>query len=160
MMNVSLRILGMIYFFSILQYTYSQPVRASMPTLISAIYSNKVDEVASLLAAGAEVDLKYHCSTPLLCAIMKQSPEIVALLLSFGATVNSHGKFCVPPLCLASSLGNKDIVELLLKAKADVTEKDRWGGSAMHYAQTKNYSEIIELLKAYGAQEEIIITFD
>jgi ankyrin repeat protein len=45
------------------------------------------------------------------------------------------------------------MVELLLESGADVNAKDHGGTTALALAQAKNRSELVELLRSYGAEE-------
>lgn len=46
----------------------------------------------------------------------------------------------------AANWGNFEIVKLLIKFKADINLKDRWGRVALDLAKTYNHKDIIKLL--------------
>ena len=50
-------------------------------------------------------------------------------------------------------MGQKDAAEALLKAGAKTNIKNLEGKTALDYAKEKGYTEIVELLKSYGAKE-------
>jgi len=57
-------------------------------------------------------------------------------------------------LIIASIYGHKDIVEMLLKAKADPNARyDDGGNTALKLANQKGYTEIADILKNAGAKE-------
>jgi len=83
---------------------------------------------------------------PLHQAILRRKPEIVALLLSAGASPlvpDSSGR---SPLHLAVERGDVQTVRMLLKAGADPTMRDGRGWTPLHHAAAKNQIEIARLL--------------
>ena len=50
-------------------------------------------------------------------------------------------------------MGQKDVVETLLKAGANINIKDKDGKTALDYAKEKGFTKIAEILKSYGAKE-------
>lgn len=60
--------------------------------------------------------------------------EMVRLLLDNGSLVNVHSKYNNTPLHMACYQGNKDLVNLLIKYKADIMSTDNNGNTPFHIA--------------------------
>ena len=83
-----------------------------------------------------------------------QHPKIFQFFIDHGEDVNNtQYYFGDSSLMYFSKTGNKDIVELLLKAGADVNIKNKDGKTALMLAQENNNTAIVELLKSAGAKE-------
>ncbi|MFL3876263.1 hypothetical protein wTkk_000180 [Wolbachia endosymbiont of Trichogramma kaykai] len=67
-------------------------------------------------------------------------------LIKSGAEVNAeeYGNKCIP-LHLACMVGEKEIVEELVKAGGEIEQEDECGMTAIYYA--KNSKEVTEVLK-------------
>lgn len=76
----------------------------------------------------------------------------VQRLLSLNADVNTvdGGRDDVTPLLNAASAGSRATVEVLLRAKADVTRYDRFGWTALHRASGLGHIEVVEALVEGG----------
>lgn len=74
-------------------------------------------------------------------------------LLCDGIEINTYSQDGYTPLMAATICGFKDIVELLIKFKADIhtVSKDRFGFTALHYAITEKKLEIVKVLINSGA---------
>lgn len=88
---------------------------------------------------------------PLHIAILCGSQAIVELLLDGGASPNVRTLHDVCPLHLAATT-SKDIVQLLLSFKADMTLRDVMGSSALHYAAAFKQQAAVEVLLGNAAQ--------
>ena len=98
--------------------------------LIRAVQRGKIDEVRELLPSVANLDeefphnflgyLRPQDATLLAVAAESQSSnsEIIALLLTAGATADHCSLDCVPALCWACQVGDAKKVQVLLKAGA------------------------------------------
>ena len=86
---------------------------------------------------------------------------IVSILMvkGLGMDVNTIGSTTgFTPLMMAAQLGNKALVEILLKAGADVNIAHQVNGqasglNALKMAQNSGFTEIVDLLKSAGAKE-------
>jgi len=74
------------------------------------------------------------------------------LLKSHPELVNSRGVLGATPLHSAVVTGEKEMVELLLDNKADVSLTDEAGNTPLHYAAGMNNKPAMELLLARGAR--------
>lgn len=120
--------------------------------LLAAIEHRHCTVVKELIRLGAAVHFwsgDYHVRSPLHQAISMGCTEIVKLLISAGADVNSvHGNSGTA-LMLAAS--NATITEILLSAGANVDMKDPNGCTALHRAASGSSLEVVELLLRNGA---------
>ncbi|HLX41403.1 MAG TPA: ankyrin repeat domain-containing protein, partial [Ktedonobacteraceae bacterium] len=119
--------------------------------------------VKLLLAHGANADTRpQHISpgepftawgpTPLSLAAMKGYTEIVATLLTHGATVNAPGPSGRTPLHWAALKGHLDIVHLLLEHDADPTIRDELGNTAIDWARARGQREVLVSLEGRSSQ--------
>lgn len=134
-----------------------------------------------LMENGADLNARdRHGDSPLLNAAAADSKELVEILLNNGAEVNIKNDRGWTPLHAAirawkpNSVINHRyyIVELLVKSGADVNARNRGGSSylgdshigkrlgppnegetPLEIAMSNGYTDIVQLLKKYGAQE-------
>ena len=124
---------------------------------------NSNDEmIECLLKATADPRLCSHNGeSPLLVYTFKApssfvKPSIVAALLKAGADPNvSEKTLNITPLHAACRRGQKDIVQLLLKAKANIDALDCRGNTPLCIAAGNGYKDIVELLLPAGADIEL-----
>jgi hypothetical protein len=76
-------------------------------------------------------------------AILKDNPALALSRDDVGLTV----------LHLAASAGHRDVVELLLAAKADINAKDNAGETPLHLAALAGHADVVALLREHGGQE-------
>src|SRR5688572_21901865 len=101
------------------------------PCLEYAIYHSPIAFIRTLLEVGADPNLDDHAGFPPLIAALSchqvapgvtrrlDIPEILALLLSFGADPNQRGLNDYTPLHMAAAVNHPEAVRLLLEAGAD-----------------------------------------
>ncbi|XP_062511279.1 receptor-interacting serine/threonine-protein kinase 4-like isoform X2 [Corticium candelabrum] len=100
---------------------------------------------------------EYGDKTLLMIACLRNSKNIVYLLVTNSAAVNETSIRRCTPLMMAARKGNEDIVELLLKAKdIDVIAKNSWGMTAIHHAARCNYATILEKLLSFPVPVDIV----
>jgi ankyrin repeat protein len=113
-----------------------------------ATFRKDEDGVAKLLENGADVDEAHHhktfkewvseeqlyTTTSLQLACRQKNPEIVALLLKYGASVSVTGDTGRTPLWYAARAGCQASVELLLHYKADVYFQDMFDDTPLKIA--------------------------
>ncbi|WP_198045976.1 ankyrin repeat domain-containing protein [Novosphingobium aquimarinum] len=106
--------------------TLASPAHASAPTapgerLAMAIEIADIDGVRGALKAKADPNRPgLYGASPLLRAVSKQNPSLVAALLAARAKPDSADAAGLTPLTLACELGNEDIVLQLIAAGADL----------------------------------------
>jgi ankyrin repeat protein len=120
--------------------------------LIQAVQKHDDYEVARLLHTGASPNVLNQWGMPLLnYAIYYGYTRIVDLLLSNGANPNGSEK--VIPLHTAVIANQPAIVQLLLKAHADINKQNKEGQTALMLAVEYNHPDIIRLLLQAGADK-------
>ena len=93
--------------------------------IFSAIALNKIDVVNSLVEANPKIlddrlGFVMDEFQPLHFAIKNMMSEIVELLLEKGANINALTSLGVTPLCMATKIEDRQIIELLIGNNADV----------------------------------------
>ncbi len=117
--------------------------------LRQAIKIGNLTQIKNLIADGADVNQIYWDlgDTLLKIAIDARQNETVQLLLEAGADPN-YEVFGTPPLFDAAAYGYSEIVKTLIKAGANVHDKDN---SALVAAATKGHLEVVKLLIKSGS---------
>ncbi len=127
-------------------------------TLHEAIDSGNSTLVRELIEAKADVDalgvssllVTNELFTPLAVAVLSDKTEIVRILLDAGAVVDKVSWSNCTPLHLSACKLNLDIMELLLKFKADPNARDSKQYTALHGHDFSisdiNYAPAINLL--------------
>jgi len=87
--------------------------------------------------------------TPLIFAIKEGCAGIVECLLNRGASVSQADCDGDTPLDWATTYNNKPIVKLLLENGANIHVVNDFGNSPFVLAQEEEFTEIVELMKAY-----------
>ena len=114
--------------------------------------------ISLLIRMGKDMDVnvmnlrpQVKDSTALIWAIRKGDSDLVDVLLKAGAKPDLHRKFYAQeetPLSLAASLGNTQIVRLLLSHGADVSMKNTQGKTPLECAKENNHSDILSILES------------
>jgi ankyrin repeat protein len=102
-----------------------------------AARGNHIDTVRLLISRGANLHLENDKgSTPLYWAVRYGFTDLVRLLVTEGhANIHQRRKLgLVTPIVLASGLGHRDIVDVLLESGADVEARVGNGMTALHAA--------------------------
>lgn len=121
------------------------------PLMYLAI-AGQVDRARSLMARGAQVNRLGW--TPLHYAASKGQMAMARLLLDNKAMVNAPAPNGETPLMMAALSGNKPMVDLLLKAGADITTRDTKGQDASDWARTGKSTALAAELQQLIAQQE------
>ncbi|KAB2031743.1 hypothetical protein ES319_D05G325700v1 [Gossypium barbadense] len=87
-------------------------------------------------------------------AVSSAHPEVVKLLSAAAdeSVVNGIDEEGWAPIHSAASIGNLEIMEILLSKGANVNVKNDGGRIALHYAASKGWLKIAELLISHGAK--------
>ncbi|KAF7952244.1 uncharacterized protein EAE97_001741 [Botrytis byssoidea] len=113
----------------------------------------KLTIVATLLEAGAHVDLSSYKGTALSMAIVRGNKEVSALLVEAGADINVSVKYGGTILQEATRRGYKEFIELLIEKGAEINAPgSHRSGTALQEAVKKGDKEIIESLIERGAE--------
>lgn len=124
------------------------------PVLIWAARLNYISVAKILIHRGANVDITdNHGHTPLGIAVWNVYPEMVRLLLKYGANPNIKDKYgLLYPLLDAIGNHDKKTVGLLLKYGADPNAIDEHNNTALTNARWFCDGEMCEILISYGAK--------
>jgi len=121
--------------------------------LSTAAARGNEEMVRFLLDAGADVNAQAECEwTALIEAISKRNNAITGILMDAGADVNARGNggFHKTPLGIAIENRQMDVIELLLRAGANVEARDEHGRT-MLIQKAREDLEAIRILLEIGA---------
>jgi ankyrin repeat protein len=128
------------------------PTMAQTPdlarALIDAAAAGNARQVASLLAAGADVKARDAGGrTALLAATQGNHVEAARLLIQAGSDVNMKDAIQDSPYLLAGARGHLEILRMTLAAGADLKSTNRFGGTALipacHYGHVETVRELL-----------------
>jgi len=106
------------------------------PTLVKAVTTDFLKETALAISS------------------FNGNKEIVDMLLQKGADPNVYDDMGIPPILGAARQNHADIIEMLLKNKAEVNIKNKSGEeTALHYAAEYNSADAAKILLANGADK-------
>lgn len=117
-----------------------------------AIISGDMEFLKRLLDAGVDINCttRYNGLTLLQTAVVEKKHDIVAYLLSRGAQIDKCEKDGINALILACYMNDKEMIQLLLKNKANVNHKTKDGYSILMcliLGKDKNQYDIQETAK-------------
>jgi len=122
------------------------------PDLIKAIFKSDLKAVSEILEDDQD-SIDHRDSekrTPLHAAAYMGDPEIVRLLIEYGARINVKDSQWMYPLhraCASINLPKaKDIVSILLDNEADVNARDKSQRTCLHIAAKHNSVDSIQLI--------------
>jgi len=118
--------------------------------LVQAAATGNIEITQVALQSGANVNTTIHAGTALWWAIEKNHPAIVRLLLDAQADTEID-RYDVTPLLEAVRLGHKDLLDMLLKAKANPNSRETLGKTPLMYAADKGDTTIVITLLNAGA---------
>jgi uncharacterized protein len=113
--------------------------------LMMAALKGELEWVRKLLARGAKVDKPGWA--PLHYAATGPEPQIVALLLDRGASIEAESPNRSTPLMMASQYGTEASVDLLLARGADARRRNDLGLDATEFARRSGRDFLVEKLK-------------
>uniref|UniRef100_A0A2K6BM79 Uncharacterized protein n=1 Tax=Macaca nemestrina TaxID=9545 RepID=A0A2K6BM79_MACNE len=123
--------------------------------LIGYLYITNTSMIETLLFYGTDIEecSKYEYQ-PLLLAVSRAKVNMVEFLLKKNANVNAVDFLNRSALILAVTLGEKDIVILLLKQhNIDVFSRDAYGKTAEDYAIETHNKVIFRLISEYKREK-------
>ncbi|XP_048024875.1 uveal autoantigen with coiled-coil domains and ankyrin repeats isoform X1 [Megalobrama amblycephala] len=116
--------------------------------LHDAAYVGCKAAIKMLCDSGASIDAAdADGRSPLLLAAKMSQPGACQLLVQFGARTVLRDKQNKTALILACENSCKEVVEILLKTKADVSAVDAYGHDAYHYARLSRNQDLITLVQ-------------
>ena len=120
--------------------------------LMLAAASGNLGMVQALLAAGVDVKTVDALGWSALMKAIYNSeldqgfPDVVQVLIDAGADLETTIVFGTRPLMLAAGYGEAAVVEVLIKAGAEVKAKNEGGRTALRMVKDKDYVDVINLL--------------
>ena len=126
----------------------------ALETLHGAVASGDKEGVKRFVAQGADLNARnQNGQTPLHLSLMSRKAWNAVFLISQGADVNAKTNSGRTPLMLAAIRGWVYKAEVLIVQGADVNAKANKGETALSLAKENGKTEIVELLRKYGAKE-------
>lgn len=83
--------------------------------------------------------------TPLHVAVLKNNIEVAAYLLSKGANPNAKDSMGLSPYIAAAANGFSEMFDLISQYNPDVTQVNRFGGTALLPSSEKGFIRVVEL---------------
>ncbi|KAJ3115228.1 hypothetical protein HDU96_001012 [Phlyctochytrium bullatum] len=124
----------------------------SKPPLFFALEEDNLEILQLLVQHGADLNSRYRGDTALHRAAAKGRPEVVKLLLEFGADIEALNEDGLTPLCAAARKGRCECMDVLLDAGANVDAVDSEDEkSALSWACADGRLDAVRLLIARGA---------
>lgn len=133
------------------------------PALHFAVSMDHRDIVATLLAAGGDVDIRNRCDTTgsidetaLHCAAFWRRDEIANMLIDAGADVNALTDLKSTPLHNAARMGSVNIAKLLLDHGADSDARDNKNQTPLdwcHELQMYNVAGIEKVFRQHARKK-------
>jgi ankyrin repeat protein len=115
-------------------------------TIMLAMRSNNTQILDFLIQEGAKVNMKLPDGrTPLTTAILSKNVGMCKYLLEKGAAQQSKYKG-LSPLMIATTMGQAQMVQLLVQHGADINERNIKGQTALILAKAKKLTQIAEFL--------------
>lgn len=134
--------------------------KEGLTALMWAAFRGKSEAIKFLLENRADIHAQNKKGgTALILAIVAGETEIVKILLENKADIHSQMEDGWTPLIIATDIAttiddNIEIVKILLENRANPNQKLTTGVTALQLARRNNkHTEIVALLKQYGAQE-------
>jgi ankyrin repeat protein len=132
-----------LYFLSVGSEVRSCNTRGEYPLTLAARYGRN-DTVKLLLQSCCAVKCEEIMTSALRAAIVAGQVDTTALLLRSGESV--MGGENEKPIHLASRMGHKEIVSLLLQYGASLTSRTETGNTALHFASEAGHLSLVKYL--------------
>ena len=141
---------------------------SSNTLLHHAVDAGNTELVSDLLQRGVNIDqknsdgkrfyeLKPNDFAYLRMAVIKGHVKLTESLLQHNPDLikEKHSKTGCTILHIAIQSGNPELVEVLLKAGANVSARDNQGNMPLHYAAHQNNLELVRILLRHGAKVDV-----
>lgn len=125
--------------------------RWGLTPLQEAVFAKQMHVAQQLVRAGAELLVDDPAGA--MCeAAASGDEEFLKLLMANDVDPNLGDYDARCPLHIAAAEGQDKVVELLLVSKANVNQKDRWGGTALQDAIVQQKASVSDLLRSKGGE--------
>lgn len=117
-------------------------------SILSDLISEERDQALNL-ALSQGIDLEYNpdrIDSALNLAIFYQKPQLIPLLIKFGADPNAKGRDNLNPILFASYYSNFESLLELSQYPLDINATDNSGKTALHHAVINKQHEIADIL--------------
>jgi len=135
-----------------------------------AINSNNINAIQSMINNGYNVnqpafiivDNQVRDRYPLIFAVVNGFLDIVDVLLNAGSNINYKDVKGINSIMYASSLGNDEILQILINDIAEndvaniINERDDHGWTALMIACEEGHHDIVEILLEKGADKYLL----
>ena len=129
--------------------------RYGRTALMEAAEAGHDGVVEMLLQAGANSKGQdRYGDSALLLAVREGHINCIKSLLAAGANIDVRDANGNTPLLLAVTQRDEKLVKLLLDAKPDINARNKRNWTAVQYAQSRGYKNIVANLAAHGAKLE------
>ena len=119
--------------------------------LYSAVWQGQTEQVRTLVAAGANVNVRTSDNDPLIQeAVWRDYSEIVQILADAGANINATDSDGDPVIHSAIWRDYPNVVQILVDAGADVDAEDSDGDPLLFEAVWRGHTAIVQILVDAG----------
>ena len=114
---------------------------------LTALWKPDLAKVREYLDRGADPNMQTTYGTkPLLIAVKKDDPDLVMLLIQYGAHIEGKDRNGMTPLMAAIAAGQTENVYTLLEAGADINARDKRGLTPLMWATIRGFPHMVEIL--------------
>lgn len=119
--------------------------------LLAAAASGELDHVVGALASGARVAARdVRGRSALLLAVQANHCEVARLLIAHGADPDATDDRLDTPWLATGVTGSVEMLEVLLPAEPDLTQKNRYGGVSIIPASERGHVEYVRRVVSTG----------
>jgi hypothetical protein len=114
---------------------------------LTALWKSDLVKVREYLDQGADPNmLTAYGTRPLLIAVKKDNPDLVSLLIQYGAHIEGKDRNGLTPLMAAIAAGQTANVYTMLEAGADINARDQRGLTPLMWATIRGFPQLVEVL--------------
>jgi len=125
------------------------------PLIYVTSRANVLRESALKMSVESRTNLSAEKMQKAIIKQMKYLRALLSLLIEKGADINQETPYGTPLMNASTNEWNQDLISDLLQAKAEVNKVDRFGRTALFYAQVNDCDKIIMQLLEAGADVSI-----
>ena len=128
-------------------FARTDPSSTSPGDFLTALWKNDLVKVREYLDQGANPNMQTaYGTTPLLIAVKKDNPDLVMLLIQYGAHIEGKDRNGITPLMAAIAAGQTANVYTMLDAGADINARDQRGLTPLMWATIRGFPQLVEIL--------------